>query len=203
MVNEINVQKGLRQDVFGDINPKIVLVSNFDESGLRNFESDFSKAVNIGQNIIPIKVDSYGGEVYALQGMIDLIESSKTPVATIMTSKGMSCGSFLTAFGTLGYRYASPNATLMIHDIGGGAFDKYGEVIVRAEELKRLNDSLFKRMARHCGYQDEGFFLKQIHERGHSDWYLDAKEMKRLNLIDHIGYPKMVTEVTFVNKLEL
>jgi ATP-dependent Clp protease, protease subunit len=202
MVNKVDVQQGLITNVFADnMRPIIIVVNDFTESTLRDFEKDFSYAVNAKQPVIPIKIDSYGGEVYALQGMLELIATSDIPVATILTSKGMSCGSFLAAFGTQGYRYASPNSSMMIHDLSGGSWGKYNELVVKGDEVRRLNNGFFRRMARHCGYTDTDFFLKQIHDRGHADWYLDANEMRRLKLIDHVAYPQLVTEVKYETKL--
>jgi ATP-dependent Clp protease, protease subunit len=204
MVNEIIIQTGLVNEIFIDKKkPIVILVNKFNETSLKDFEQDFNYAINAKQPIIVVKVDSFGGEVYSLEGMLDLIETSKVPVATVMTSKGMSCGSYLTAFGTKGYRYASQHATMMIHDTSSVMWGKYSELISSADEAKRLNDKLFRRLAVHCGYSDHDFFLRQIHDRGHADWFLDAREMKRLNLIDHIGYPKLVTEVKYETKLEL
>jgi ATP-dependent Clp protease, protease subunit len=204
MINQIITQHGLVNDVFADKKkPIVILVNDFTEKSLCDFEQDFNYAVNAKQPMIVIKIDSYGGQVHSLRGMLDLVETSPVPVATVTSSKTMSCGSFLTAFGTKGYRYASPNATMMIHDFSSAMWGKYSELVATGDEIKRLNGEMFRRLATHCGHSDMNFFLKQIHERGHADWYLDAREMKRLNLIDHIGYPKLVTEVNYETKLVL
>jgi len=44
-------------------------------------------------------VDSFGGSVYGVLGMVAAIENSHVPVATIVTSKAMSCGFILFALG--------------------------------------------------------------------------------------------------------
>ena len=54
----------LRQD------PVIARVNEFTEQAAEKLSTDISAAHNTGQDIIPIVIDSYGGEVYSLMSMI-------------------------------------------------------------------------------------------------------------------------------------
>src|SRR5271154_2601253 len=97
--------------------PVVVLVNKFDEAAAKEFRDTFTRAVNTGQKIIPIVIDSYGGHVYSLMSMIGMIKQSPVPVATIVTGKAMSCGAILFSFGQEGLRFMDPSATLLIHDV--------------------------------------------------------------------------------------
>ena len=103
------------------------------------FLSLINKAQNSGQPVIPVIIDSYGGQVYSLMSMISDIKHSKIPVATIVQGKAMSCGAILFSFGTEGYRYMDPDATLMIHDVSSMEIGKVEEIKASAEETERLN----------------------------------------------------------------
>ena len=86
-------------------NPIVVRVNKFNEEAAKKFTQDMAAAHNSGQNIIPIVIDSYGGQVYSLMSMISDIKSSDLPVATIVEGKAMSCGAVLFTFGEDGHRY--------------------------------------------------------------------------------------------------
>ena len=75
--------------------PVIIRVNKFDEKSAQEFSEKMSDAHNTGQPVIPIVIDSYGGQVYSLMAMISEIEHAELPVATIVEGKAMSCGAIL------------------------------------------------------------------------------------------------------------
>lgn len=179
--------------------PKIMIVNSFDEDAAKSFLQGYINAINTGQSILPVVVDSYGGEVYSLLKMVDIINDSKVPVATVAMGKAMSCGAILLACGTKGHRYASKNSTIMLHDVSGGDFGKTSDVAVSAEELKRLNNKIWGLLDERSG-KEPGFFKSLIHGNDHSDLFIAPERALELGLIDHIGVPK--TKVTFDAKME-
>ena len=100
----------------------------FDEKSAQEFSEKMSDAHNTGQPVIPIVIDSYGGQVYALMTMISAIKHSEVPIATIVEGKAMSCGAVLFTFGETGMRYMDPDATLMIHDVSSMDWGKVEEL---------------------------------------------------------------------------
>ena len=72
--------------------PVIITINNFDEESAAAFSEAVSMAHNTGQKVIPVIIDSYGGQAYSLLSMISTIKSSTVPVATIVRGKAMSCG---------------------------------------------------------------------------------------------------------------
>ena len=72
--------------------PHTVLVNKFDEDSAKLFRNRLQIALNSGQPVIPVVIDSYGGQVYSLLSMIGTIKASPVPcVATVLTGKAMSC----------------------------------------------------------------------------------------------------------------
>ena len=113
--------------------PVVIRVNKFDEKAAQDFSKDVARAQNTGQPVLPIIIDSYGGQVYSLMSMISDIQHSRLPVATIVQGKAMSCGAILFSFGVDGMRYMDPDATVMIHDVSSMAWGKVEEVKVSAQ----------------------------------------------------------------------
>lgn len=173
--------------------PVVVRVTKFNEDGAKEFQDNMEKAHGTGQTVIPIVVDSYGGEVYSLLEMIAQIQSANLPVVTVLEGKGMSAGAILFAMGH--QRYIAPHATLMFHDVSSSHWGKVEEIKADAKETERLHNLLFTLVAKNCG-QKEDYFTEILHQKGHADWYLTAKEAKRHKLATKISVPEMVTEVS-------
>ena len=178
--------------------PIIIRVRKFNEDAANKFSVELNKAQNSGQPIIPIIIDSYGGHVYSLMSMISDIKHSKTPVATIVQGKAMSCGAVLFSFGADGHRYMDPDATMMIHDVSSMGFGKVEEIKADAAETERLNQKLYTMMAENCGHPKD-YFLDIIHTKGHADWFLDIETSRQHNLANHAHIPtlKITTTVKF------
>jgi len=178
--------------------PVVIRVRKFDEAAAKTFSDTMANAQNTGQPIIPVIIDSYGGQVYSLMSMISDIKHSRIPVATITQGKAMSCGAILFSFGTEGHRYMDPDATMMIHDVSSMGWGKVEEIKADAEEVERLNQKVYRMMAKNCG-QKEDHFLNIVHDKGHADWFLDAKECRKHNMANHLYIPelKIKAHVTF------
>lgn len=174
--------------------PIVIRVNKFDEESAAKFSNQMSAAQSTGQTIIPVVIDSYGGQVYSLMAMIASIKASSIPVATIVEGKAMSCGALLFSYGTPGYRFVDKHATIMIHDVSSGARGKIEEIKADAKEGDRLNQLVYREMAANCGKEPE-FFLKQIHDRSHADWYLDAEEAQTIGLANHLRVPCLKVKV--------
>ena len=176
-------------------NPVIITVNEFTEESAQKSHAEMCLAHNSGQKVIPVEIDSYGGQVYALMSMIGAIKNSRLPVATIVQGKAMSCGAILASFGSDGLRFMDKDSTLMIHDVSSYAVGKIEELKADAREAERLNTKVYTMMARNCGKPDD-YFTKIIHDKGHSDWFLEAEEAKEHKLIDHIRIPEMIIKVS-------
>ena len=175
--------------------PIIIHVGDVNEENTIKFRRQMSVAHNTGQKVIPIIIDSYGGQAYSLMTMISCIKNAKIPVATIVMGKAMSCGAILASFGSEGLRFMDPDSTIMIHDVSSFAFGKVEEMKADASEADRLNKKIFTMMARNCGKPDD-YFMKKIHDKGHADWFLDADEAIEHGIIDFKRIPEMKIKVS-------
>jgi ATP-dependent Clp protease protease subunit len=174
--------------------PVIVKVNKFTEESAKRFHNEMAQAHNTGQKVIPIVIDSYGGQVYSLMSMISAIQAADLPVATIVEGKAMSCGAVLLTFGEDGLRFASPDATVMIHDVSSGGWGKIEELKADVKEAERLDEKIFTMMARNCGKKDD-YFKKKVFTKKHADWFMDAEEAKKHGLVNHLRVPKLNIKV--------
>jgi ATP-dependent Clp protease protease subunit len=174
--------------------PVIIKVNKFDEKSANDFSHKLALAHSTGQKVIPVVIDSYGGQVYSLMTMIAAIKSSELPVATIVEGKAMSCGAVLLTFGEDGMRFAAPDATVMIHDVSSGGWGKIEELKADVKEAERLDEKIFTMMARNCGKKDD-YFKKKVFTKKHADWFMDAQEAKKHGLVNHLRVPKLNIKV--------
>ena len=174
--------------------PIMIRVNKFDEKSAAEFAHKMALAHSTGQKVIPIIIDSYGGQVYSLMSMISAIEAADLPIATIVEGKAMSCGAVLLSFGEQGMRFADPNATVMIHDVSSGGHGKIEELKADVKEAERLDEKIFTMMARNCGKKDD-YFKKKVFNKKHADWFMDAQEAKKHGLVNHLRAPKLNIKV--------
>jgi ATP-dependent Clp endopeptidase proteolytic subunit ClpP len=192
-----HIDNAIKSDDISDLVtlPKVVYVNKFTEDAARDFASAIAEANDSNQDVIPVCIDSYGGQVYALLSMVDMLKQCTKPIATIAVGKVMSCGAILFSQGTEGYRYMSPYATLLIHDVSSWDHGKVEEIKAGAEETDRLNKLIYKLMAENTGHPED-YFMNLVHEKCHADWFLTAQEAKRHNLANFIRLPSYKIDVS-------
>lgn len=169
-----------------------VWVTDFDSESTARFYSKFMELERNDQiHMIPVFVNSYGGDVYALTAMRDLIKSSRKPVATIGVGMAMSCGASLLASGTKGFRFAAKDMHILIHQVSSLSLGKMSDIQESARVTKDLNKKMFDNLAADCG-RKPGEFEKEIKKRLNVDWTLSAASAKRWGLVDQIGIPRVM-----------
>jgi ATP-dependent Clp protease, protease subunit len=173
---------------------QFIWVEKFNFGAVSDFHAKFrSLSEDPNVKVIPIAITSYGGDVYALLAMLDIMKMAKKPVATIAMGCAMSCGSVLLSAGTPGYRYIGSRSDVMIHEVSSVEMGKLTEITAGVKEAKRLNTTLMQELDTNAG-QKPGFFKDQMKKRTNLDWYVNANEAKRLGLVDHIGIPEFMEE---------
>lgn len=166
-----------------------IVINEFNDKEVAAFHKSIMQAISDpDSNAIPVIVDSYGGELYAVFGMIDIIESIGMPVATIGMGKAMSCGSLLLAAGTKGHRFAAPNLDILIHEASSGSRGKNTDVQNEARASDRLNKVFLEKLAALSG-KKPSFYQDMLHAHKNVDLYISPKEAKKYGIVDHIGIP--------------
>lgn len=181
--------------------PRVVRVNSFDEDAVAAFSAEISAAERTGQTVIPVIIDSYGGDTYACLAMCDIIQASKVPVATVVQGKAISSGAILFTCGADGMRFMGPNATLMIHDVASRVgWKKSEEIKADAKETDRLNRRCYRLIDKNCGLP-ANYTWDLIQKRARSDWYLNPKQAVQHGYASHVGTPVMRTRVVVETEL--
>jgi ATP-dependent Clp endopeptidase proteolytic subunit ClpP len=175
----------------------IHVTGEIDEDDVEQFGKDLAAAQNTGQPVVPIIINSGGGEVYPLLAMMSLMEQSKLPIATIVPGFAASAACALFACGSEGYRYMAKNARLMMHDVSQMMCGTMTlrDVDIEKTEMKQLNRQIFRAMALSCG-KKPSYFDDMVTKKG-GDLYMSAAQAKKHGLCNHITIPHMQTRVDY------
>ena len=172
---------------------RFVIVNKFDDESYKAFIADCEKVINSGQEFLPIVIDSYGGYVYSLLGMVDFLQSCEIDVLTVCEAKSMSCGAVLFSCGK--ERYIGPSATIMIHDISSFLWGKEVELQNDVKECTRVNKKVFGILDRNTR-QKPGYWQQLVKSNKFANLYLTATKAKQHNLATGIGLPHIETVVS-------
>lgn len=144
---------------------------------LRNREEGDETPINV-------VIDSVGGDVYEMFGIIDYIESlqknSNIVVNTICRGKAMSAAAMILACGT-GKRLASKRSTIMIHEGSSMQAGKTSDVKAAQKYNAHLED-MANSILGDKTTKDKQFWSEQTK----TDLYLSAKDAQKLGVIDGI-----------------
>lgn len=167
----------------------------------RDIEVAEHNALAAEQEILPVCIDSPGGCLYSLMGMIDAMDACSVTLATVVESKAMSAAAVLVTCGDRKHRYMGANATIMLHSASGGLQGTIEEVETNARELKRLDQIANEIMSKNCG-KKRNFFTDMTKKNG-PEWYINAKEAKNIGLISHVGIPVLRTTISYNHELKM
>lgn len=126
-------------------------------------------------------INSPGGSVTAGMAIYDTMQYVKCPVSTICLGQAASMGAFLLAAGAKGKRYALPNASIMIHQVLGGARGQASDIEIHAKEILRTKARLNELLAFHTGQP-----VDKITRDTDRDNFMSAQEACAYGLIDSV-----------------
>lgn len=130
---------------------------------------------------IQIYINSPGGSVSAGFAIYDTMQYIKPDVSTICIGMAASMGAFLLAAGTIGKRYALPNADIMIHQPLGGAQGQAEDIRIHAEKIIKIRQKLNQILSERTGQP-----LEVIERDTDRDKFLEAQEAMEYGLIDKV-----------------
>lgn len=164
-----------------------IVVNKFTEESAKHFRDKVLKRSALDPNMpIVVYVDSYGGNVDALNSMIATLHQVPNQIVTACIGKAMSCGAVLLAAGD--HRFCDPMSRVLIHEVTGGTIDPVNEMENNVKETRRLNNQMMNFVAKRCGksYRD---IKKIMHDQDSRDINLTAKQALDFGIVDYIGTP--------------
>ena len=130
---------------------------------------------------IAMYINSPGGVVTAGLSIYDTMQFIRCPVSTLCVGQAASMGSLLLAAGEAKMRFALPNARIMVHQPSGGFQGQATDILIHAEETKRVKQRLNEIYVRHTGRA-----IKLIQEALERDNFMDAEGAKEFGLVDEV-----------------
>ena len=129
---------------------------------------------------VTISLNSPGGDIYEMNGIIDYINSLSFKVNVVCRGQAISAGAWILAMGT-GLRAMSKYSTLMLHEGSYSMDDKFHNMKTSLEHFKHLEMIGYKMLEEKTGIES-----KFWEDKCKQDWYLTAEESLTLKLIDKI-----------------
>ena len=130
---------------------------------------------------ISMYINSPGGVVTSALSMYDTMQYVRPKVSTLIVGQAASAGSLLACAGEAGMRYALPNSRIMVHQPSGGYQGQATDILIHAEETKKLKQRLNEIYAKHTGNSVE--IVEQSLER---DNFMSAEEALEWGHLDEI-----------------
>ncbi|NPB07161.1 MAG: ATP-dependent Clp endopeptidase proteolytic subunit ClpP [Aquificae bacterium] len=130
---------------------------------------------------IYLYINSPGGSVTAGLAIYDTMQYIKPDVVTICMGQAASMAAVLLAAGAPGKRYALPHSRIMIHQPLGGIQGQATDIIIHAEEIKRIKEMLIDILSKHTGQPKE-----KIESDIERDYFMSPEEAKAYGLIDKV-----------------
>lgn len=141
---------------------------------------------------ISLYINSPGGVITSGMAIYDTMKFIKNDIVTICIGQASSMAAILLAAGTEGKRYALPNSKVLIHQPLGGFQGQATDIMIHAEEIKKVKDKLIDILSLHTG-QKRPKISKDI-ER---DYIMTADESLEYGIVDNvISERKTMVEAT-------
>jgi len=150
---------------------------------------DLAKYI-LEQNMLPNKdrvseitvlINSCGGSVYALFGLLDIIQGSQIPIVTIGNGIIASCGCMLLMSGHK--RKVTTNSHVMSHQFASMDYGKQHELIAGRKRFDHEEQMIFDLYKRNTKLPDATIKEELL---GPSDLWLLPKEALKYNIVDEV-----------------
>ena len=131
---------------------------------------------------VTLWVYGYGGDAYGTLGLIDIINTLKTPINTFSSGAAQSASAILALSGT-GKRFATKNSAFMIHQVSSGGIFSTSEQEVNLKENIRIEKLLINILSKKSN-KPMKFWTSMI--SSNKDIYLSVNDCLKYKLLDGV-----------------
>jgi len=128
---------------------------------------------------IKLRINSYGGSVFAGMAILDAIRSLSCDVHTYIDGAAASAATIISVAGKK--RFIGKNSMMLIHQLSSGVYGKFSEMEDEMESNRRI-----MKMIKDVYKQYTKVPMKQIDEILKHDLWFDAAKCLEFGLIDQI-----------------
>jgi ATP-dependent Clp protease, protease subunit len=130
---------------------------------------------------VSIYINSPGGVISSGMAIYDTLRFIKNDVVTICIGQAASMAAILLAAGIKGKRFALPNSKIIIHQPLGGFEGQATDILIQAEEIRKVKEKIIEILASHSGQKTEKVAMDI--ER---DFIMSADEALKYGIIDSV-----------------
>lgn len=130
---------------------------------------------------IQMYINSPGGSLYAGMGMYDTMQYLKSDIATICVGIAASMSAVILSAGKHQKRTALKHSRIMLHQPSGAIGGQATDIIITANEIKKLKQELYEVIAHHTG-QD----IDKIHKDCERDFWMTAAQAQSYGIVDEV-----------------
>jgi ATP-dependent Clp endopeptidase proteolytic subunit ClpP len=138
-----------------------------------------SYKLNLEEIPIYIHISSFGGSIFAAFNAIDVINSCKVPIYTIIDGATASAGTLISIVAKK--RFIRPNANMLIHQLSSGCWWKMSEIEDEYNNLKGLMDRIKQFYTNHTKIPK-----KELTNLLNHDLWLDSAKCIEYGLVDEL-----------------
>ena len=143
------------------------------------FRKTESYTGNVGDPI-NLMINSPGGDIHEMMGIIDYIKSVNVKINTICRGRAFSAASVILTNGT-GVRMVSKNSTIMFHQASSMISGKMTDVTATVEFVKQVEQDIYDLLADKTK-KDASWWKDQMR----TDMYLTSTQALELGVVDQI-----------------
>jgi len=129
---------------------------------------------------VNLMINSPGGDVHEMLGIIDYIESLDVKVNTICRGRAFSAAAIILTCGT-GTRMMSKRSTVMFHQSSSFLGGKMSDISAYLDNVKNIEKTIYDILAEKTN-KDQAWWKDNMK----TDLYLTAEQLKEFNVIDKI-----------------
>ena len=134
-----------------------------------------------GAKEITIQINSPGGSVSAGLAIYDTMNFVKARIVTVALGTAASMAAFLLSAGSKGYRRATANSEILIHQPLGGVQGQASDILIAAAHIERTRARLNSILSENVGKP-----IEIIEKDTDRDYIMTAQEALSYGIIDAI-----------------
>ena len=157
-----------------DICKQILQINETDRKGVEKFRQ-------YAVNPIELHIQSFGGSIYDMWALIDIMETSNTPIITYCSGYCMSAAAMIFLAGHIRCMYE--HSTIMLHQMWTMDMGKIKEVQLAQKQTDDMHKDMIKFIKRKTRLKKKFF---DRYDKGKEDVYFDAKKSLKFGICDQI-----------------
>lgn len=134
-----------------------------------------------GAEEIIVQINSPGGSVSAGLAIYDTMNYVKARIVTVGLGMAASMGAFLLSAGSRGYRRATENCEILIHQPLGGASGQASDIIIAAQHIEKTRARLNRILS-----ENTGKVIDAVARDTDRDYIMTSAEALDYGIIDEV-----------------